>query len=594
MKKKQPSEETNDEIEKTADADQSIEKLITEPNKLGAAIQKYQEFLKRCVEEQSDILILSSNLADLNKQNSRIVIDSGEAQLQRNKIRAAFIEKVLKFRQESLSGVFDIHGRAEFLASISHRDQVIHEILDQRLLPKRYQRDDPQKDEPKTDSPDYGKDESKLLEGNSSIIYRLYNIDTGRHAIAMVLKTPDLDENFKNEVQRLTDLRHRNVIKLLDHETTKFPYFIITEYVYGDTLDKALKVTGPRPVPQVADWLYQPTEALDYLRHKRILHTNVRPSKIFIDDEWQIMLSPFDLLKIAPKSASKNKRPKQDPKNDSSFERTFNRYRDVCQYGSPEQLANDGEIKPLEKLQSDESLNYPLSDVCNSDLYSIGLIGYKMLTGNDLFEGELVFRILENRRKFVNDEAFRQERLDLLPQSEVSDVVCDLLQENPGERRKKFPDFHKLIRRLHPLTRLEDPKSSDVRQSYRRCLASNKEFIRDFYEHYYKKEGAKAQDFSVIGKRRQSAMLQMAVDVLIDLDSKKAYLDGMMGPNNNKHSGFSIADFEVFLDAFIETVAENDKAGFKENMELAAAWKNVRDRTIGYIQGLRDKKQGEG
>ncbi|HAD12939.1 MAG TPA: hypothetical protein DCF33_10950, partial [Saprospirales bacterium] len=170
----------------------------------------------------------------------------------------------------------------------------------------------------------------------------------------------------------------------------KFPYFIITEYVYGDTIEKIMRITGPRPVPQVVDWLYQLTEALDYLRHKRILHTNVRPSKIFIDDELQIMLAPFDLLKITPKVFSKNKQTAHSSNLDNSYERTFNRYRDVCQYGSPEQLKGDGEIIITEQLPADKMRQEELSNICNSDLYSIGLVGYKLLTARDLFDGASV------------------------------------------------------------------------------------------------------------------------------------------------------------------------------------------------------------
>jgi serine/threonine protein kinase len=571
---------------------QSIEQLISEADKLEEALDLFNDFLKRCEEEQFSLAILRSRLASVKTQKDVIDgIDRGDAQLERNQIRATFLERLLHFRQEAMSGVFDMQGRAEFLASIRHRDQVIHEILDQRLLPKRYRRDQDiktlsSKHEKDNTSSARSKNESKILEGNSSIIYRLYNIDTRRHAIAMVLKTPDLDENFKNEIQRLTDLRHRNVIKLLDHETSRFPYFIITEYVYGDTLDKALKLTGPRPVPQVADWLYQLTEALDYLRHKRIIHTNVRPSKIFIDDEWQIMLSPFDLLKMAPQTTSYHKQPSSNTQNYNSYERTFNRYRDVCQYGSPEQLMGDGEVIIQKQLSSDQLHHEVLLNICNSDLYSIGLIGYKMLTAKDLFEGPTVYQILQNRQRFVSDSAFRQERLALLPSCELTEIIHELLQEDQTERRNKFPNLHKLLRRLHQLTRLDDPQSSDVRSSYRRCLASNKEFIRDFYEHYYTKEGAKAQNFSEIGRRRQSAMLQMAVDVLIDFDSQKTYLYEMMRPDNAKHSAFTIADFEVFLDTLLETIAKNDYE-YQNTDGLDMSWKNVRDRTIAYIKELR-------
>ncbi|MFN0214834.1 MAG: protein kinase domain-containing protein [Saprospiraceae bacterium] len=554
----------------------SIEQLIADEDKLEEALEKFHVFLKSCEALQFNLNLTRARLAGLKSQQDIDVIPNSDARRERNQIRATFQEALMKFREEDISTVFNLQGRAEFLASIEHRDHVIHEFLDQRLLPKRYYRDGTPSSKAKTPvkDEDKNKDESKVMEGNSSIIYRLLNIDTERHAIAMVIKTPELDDMFKEGIQRLTDLRHRNVIKLLDHEIKKFPYFIITEYVYGDTLPKVLEVTGRRPVPQVADWLYQLTDALDYLRHKRILHTNVRPSKIFIDDEWQIMLSPFDLLKTSPSKIDKTT---QNPKLNNPYDRTFSRYRDVCQYGSPELLATDGEGV------------FDMPGICNSDLYSIGLIGYKMLTSRDLFAGDLVYDILQTRSRFVNDPVFRLECLKGLPPCELSELILELLQEDPAARRNKYPSLHKLLRRLHGLTRLDEHHASDIRKSYRRCLASNKEFIRDFYELYYKKDGAKTKDFSEISKRRQSAMLQMSVDVLLDFDTQKDYLYRLMHPDNPKHGGFEVADFEVFLDTLLETVALND-ADFRRTEGLEAAWKNVRDRTVDFIREIRGGK----
>ena len=175
--------------------------------------------------------------------------------------------------------------------------------------------------------------------------------------------------------------------------------------------------------------------------------------------------------------------------------------------------------------------------------------------------------------------------LKLLPESQLSTVILSLLAEDPAERCGKFPDLHELLRYLHPLTRLDEPQASETRKSYRRCLASNKEFIRDFYAHYATKEGAKISGFNEISKRRQSAMLQMAVDVLLDLDTKKHYLYQLMHPGNAKHGAYTAQDFAIFLDAFLENVAENDRGHWNE--DLAAEWQKIRDQTIDFIQELR-------
>ena len=537
-------------LEKTAT--RNIEDLI-KADELDAALDSFEAFLNLCEAERPLLAHMQARLSGLESQQQANAIGA-EGLIERNKIRMGFQSEINKFRKEALSAYFNIKGQAEFLNSITDRDSVIHEILDLRLLPKRYQRD-----------LEWGKQE-----GNSSIIYRLFNADTQRHAIALVIKMPQLDEQVKEEIGRLTDLRHRNVIKLLDHEINAFPFFVISEYVYGSNLPDSLEIVGPRPVAQAADWLYQLTDGLDYLRHKRVLHTNVRPSKIYIDDEWQIMISPFDLIKLSPNKPRRVTLSNADPSKDNPGERTFNRYRDVCQYGSPELLERDGEGFDLRKM-------------CVSDLYSIGLVGYKILTGKDLFEGKRVYDILKSRRQFVEDKKYHARKLAEMPESKLTALICQLIEEDPDERARHFPDLNALIRALHPLTRVERPPVSEARASYRRCLSNNREFFRDFYTRFLK-DSPHAADFDDLKRKRQSAMLQMAVDVLLDLDQKKDYLLRMVGTDNPHHAKYGYADFELFINTLIGMIGENDP---RWNDAAAAEWEQIRTQSLKMIRALR-------
>ncbi len=530
----------------------NIETLV-KADQLDLAFDNFEAFLNRCEAERPRLAHMQARLSGLESQQQANAIGP-EGVIERNKIRMDFQSEMNEFRKEALAAYFNIKGQAEFLNSITDRDSVIHEILDLRLSPKRYERD-----------LKWGKQE-----GNSSIIYRLFNSDTQRHAIALVIKMPQLDDQVKAEIGRLTDLRHRNVIKLLDHEINAFPFFVISEYVYGSSLPDSLDIVGPRPVAQAADWMYQLTDGLDYLRHKRVLHTNVRPSKIYIDDEWQIMISPFDLIKLSPNKPRRGSLEKADPSKDNPGERTFNRYRDVCQYGSPELLERDGEGFDLHKM-------------CISDLYSLGLVGYKMLTGKDLFEGKRVFDILKSRRQFVEDKKYRARRLAELPECKLTALICMLIEEDPDERAKDFPDLNALIRALHPLTRVERPPVSEARASYRRCLSNNREFFRDFYTRFLK-DSPYAADFDDLKRKRQSAMLQMAVDVLLDLDHKKDYLLRMVGADNPNHAKYGYADFELFLNILIAMIGENDP---RWNDAVASDWEQIRIESLKVIQEAR-------
>lgn len=262
----------------TGKSDRNIERLIKAGN-LEEAHRQFNNFLNECDQEMERLVLNESQLSELLKLKQGNLIGS-EASFRLNLITFNFLTQIEEFRRETISKYFEVGSRSQFLENIHSRDAVINEVLALRLRPKRFQL------------------LKRLDEGNSSIIYLLRNIDTRRHAIAMVLKLPEITQEMKDEISLLTDLRHRNVIKLLDHDLNLFPSFVVTEHIYGENMVKAIKIVGPRPLAQALDWIYQLADALDYLRHKKILHTNVRPSKIFIDDEWQIMISPFDLNKV--------------------------------------------------------------------------------------------------------------------------------------------------------------------------------------------------------------------------------------------------------------------------------------------------------
>lgn len=532
--------------------------LLLETGQLTNAHRQFEAFWRSCDEMRQRIALNRSRLIPLDRQEQENTASKNDLLMERNRVALDFQSLINDFRRDTLSTYFDIRGRTEFMTSISTRDEVIEEIIEHRLVSKRYILLDVEQSKDKTAPKNNKRKPRHMMEGNSAIIYQLQNVDTGRHAIALVFKVAEITPNIKLEVERLTDLRHRNIIKLIDYDLSNFPYFVITEYVYGETMLKAVSNVGKRPISQTADWLYELADALDYLRHKQILHSNVRPSKIFIDDEWQVMISPFDLNRVGTGET--------DQKNNR--ERTLNRFRDVCQYASPELLRQDGD-------------ELPLREMCIADQYSLGLLGYLLLTGKNLFEGETVLEIIENRQKFISNAAYREQCLSLLPEHELCHIIRKLLSENPDDR---YPSLHATLRAIHPMTRAEEPDLSVARKSYRRCLSGNKELIKDFYRTFHQRLPEIAGDFTPVAKKRLSAMLQMSVDVLIDLEHQQTYFEQII--LHQKHAGYSLDQFKVFLDVLVETISQNDPLW---NDDIATEWHNLMDKAMASLAKLKPK-----
>lgn len=506
--------------------EKSIETLIKQAH-LNDAQKRFSEFLNLCLEKRNDLIQNQGRTATLmEKERAGTLMRDDD--IERNRITLNFIVEIAEFR-ELLADYFDPSDSQLFFKKIKSRDDIITEALRPRVTDRQYLL------------------KKQLKDGNSSIVFQLKKAHTDQDAIAMVLKVPELSSESKEDFIRVSGLRHRNVIKLLDHELNSFPFFIITEFVHGESLTKAIDKTGARPLAQMLDWLYQLTDALDYMRHKGVLHTNVRPSKVFVDEEMNMMISPFD---------SSNK----------SNERTFSRYQDVCLYGSPELVANDGETLSLAQM-------------CISDQYSLGLIAYKILTGKDLFEGASILDILKSRQSFSTNKVYRAQKLSVFPKGVLGVIFNRLLAEDPA---KRYPNLHEVERALHAHTHKSKKTNTTniVRESYRRCLAKNRSLISDFYTALFLKMPAIEADFP--NPKRQLAMMQMAVDLLIDIDEKQPLLTALM--KDDRHKSYTLDHFDTFIDVLLGIIAQNDTEWEKVQLE----WLMLREKTVKTIVDARN------
>jgi serine/threonine protein kinase len=439
-----------------------------------------------------------------------------------------FINEISEFRS-NLSHYFDVSDSKQFFDNIKNRDEVILKALEPRVTDRQYLID------------------KQLKDGNSSIVFKIIKAHTGQDAIALVLKVPELSPETQGEFIKIMSLKHRNILKLLDHELSSFPFFLITEFVHGESLTKAIEKTGARPLAQMLDWVYQLADALDYMRHKGILHTNVRPSKIYVDEELKIMMSPFDF--------NKNNRD----------ERTFYRFQDVCLYGSPELVAADGE--PLTLLE-----------MCVSDQYSLGLIAYKILTGKDVFEGNSIVEILKNRHQFSTNKQYRAAKLAVFPKGALGAIFVKLLNEDPS---KRYANLHDVVVALNTFThKVYQDVTSAARTSYRRSLAKNRSLISDFYSLLFEKLPEVKADFP--NPQRQLAMLQMSVDLLIDIDEKHAILTTLM--SSERHKSYALDHFDIFIDTLLEVIQKSDN----QWETVALDWQLLREKTINIIVAARN------
>jgi serine/threonine protein kinase len=385
----------------------------------------------------------------------------------------------------------------------------------------------------------------------------------------------------------------------------------------GRTLKDAIKSVGPRPASQVIDWMYQLADALLYLNQKGIYHFNLRPSKIHIDDELHVMLSPIDLTASTDNTESEEKKSGDTKAENKGTTTEITNFWEVCKYGSPEMLKDYGPGKQE---------NHNRRFVCAADQYSLGVIAFYALTGEELFPGDTLHETLQARNQFEKDPAPRLKRI---PHFETEgaplvEIISRLLNTDPAER---YSSLHSLIKTLHNLVYAEFEGASTVQKSYRRALANNRELIKEFYKNLIEESDKINKIFGNISadKRkmnRQYAMLQMAIDIIIHMDeapyqekfdqlfkrsgtvqrSSNTYADrsgkniqrteqaGTDQKPTNPHAGLKINDYAYFIDKFIETVKESDPEFNDTEKVIITAWRDVKDEFIEKLRIITKEK----
>ncbi len=166
---------------------------------------------------------------------------------------------------------------------------------------------------------------------------------------------------FFNEAQAAGLLKHPNITAVYDAGVDGEHYYIVMEYVHGEqTLEHYCRPENLLPLEVAIGILYQCAMALDYAHRKGVVHRDIKPGNILLNQKMEVKLSDFGIAQI------------QGQPLDQSLSHIGSPL-----YMSPEQI-DHGEI------------------TSRSDLFSLGVVAYEMLTGKHPFAGENLDAIRHN------------------------------------------------------------------------------------------------------------------------------------------------------------------------------------------------------
>ena len=167
-----------------------------------------------------------------------------------------------------------------------------------------------------------------------------------------LMLAPGMVERFQREAVTVAALNHPNIVTIHTVEETERVHYFVMKYVPGPSLEAVIKKDGPLPISVVKVWLSQVASALGYAHRRGVIHRDVKPANILLDDEGNAIVTDFGIAKVA-----------REPS--------------LTQVGAT--VGTPAYMSP-EQCQSKDV-------TAASDQYSLGIVLYEMLTGEPPFSG---------------------------------------------------------------------------------------------------------------------------------------------------------------------------------------------------------------
>ncbi|MEW6160145.1 MAG: protein kinase, partial [Verrucomicrobiota bacterium] len=249
-----------------------------------------------------------------------------------------------------------------------------------------------------------------LGRGGMGTVYEAEHLESSRRVALKILShsldSPDARKRFLREGRLAASVNHPNCVYIFGTEEIEGTPAIAMELAPGGTLKERVKREGPLPVADAVDVILQIIAGLEAAQSIGVLHRDIKPSNCFIDTDGRIKVGDFG-LSISTRARSET------------------------------QLTLTGAFLGTPAFSSPEQLRGDELDV-RSDIYSVGVTMYYLLTGRTPFEGENLVRLLATVLESAPEPPSHVR--PGLPK-ELSQVILRCLAKSPGDRFKNYDEL---------------------------------------------------------------------------------------------------------------------------------------------------------
>jgi CHASE2 domain-containing sensor protein/predicted Ser/Thr protein kinase len=217
----------------------------------------------------------------------------------------------------------------------------------------------------------------------------------------------ELKQRLMQEAKAAGKLSHPNIVTIYDVGEEAGLQYIAMEYLSGYTLEDFIQKRGVLNYRIVAKIIMQTCEALSYAHQHGIVHRDIKPANIMLLEDFHVKVMDFGIARLESTSATKSNVAMGTP-----------------HYTSPEQL----EGRPVDK---------------RSDIFSLGVVIYELLTGQKPFQGE---NISSFTYRILNQEPVPPSSVDDKSPAIFDRVVSKAMAKNPEERYQDAEEITKVMK----------------------------------------------------------------------------------------------------------------------------------------------------
>ncbi len=239
----------------------------------------------------------------------------------------------------------------------------------------------------------------KIGAGGMSDVYKAKDHILGRFVAIKVLKQEYSEDRnfvtkFRTEAQSAAGLEHPNIVNIYDVGSEEGMYFIVMEYVEGITLKTYIEKKGQLSFKESVSIAIQVARGIEAAHNKHIIHRDIKPQNIIISTEGKVKVTDFGIARAASANTISS---------------------DVMgsvHYASPEQARN-GFVD------------------ARSDIYSLGIVMYEMVTGRVPFDGDTTVAVaIQHLQEDMPDPMLYAEDLPI----SLDKIILKCAQKNVDRR----------------------------------------------------------------------------------------------------------------------------------------------------------------